>query len=63
MGGVRKGVVDTLWDHAVTPKAPFIAVVYKGGEPGLCDNTITDLNIVIDVEILQNLLILSCYWY
>ena len=30
---------------------------------GLCDTTITELNIDLDVEILQNLLILSCYWY
>ena len=32
-------------------------------KPGLCDNTATEVNIDIDVEILQILLILSCYWY
>ena len=32
-------------------------------EAGLCDSTITELDIGIDVEILQLLLILSYYWY
>ena len=31
--------------------------------PGLCDNTITEPDIGIDVEILQNFVILRCYWY
>ena len=30
---------------------------------GLCDSTITELDIGIDVEILKLLLILSYYWY
>ena len=30
---------------------------------GLCDNTITEPDIGIDVEILQNFVILRCYWY
>ena len=30
---------------------------------GLCDNTVTEPDIDIDVEILQNFVILRCYWY
>ena len=30
---------------------------------GLCDSTITEPDIDIDVEILQNFVILRCYWY
>ena len=30
---------------------------------GLCDNTITEVDIDIDVKMLQILLILNCHWY
>ena len=32
-------------------------------QPGLCDNTVTEGDIVIDVALLQNLPILRWYWY
>ena len=31
--------------------------------PGLCDSTITEPDIDIDVEVLPNFVILRCYWY
>ena len=49
--------------------APFIkGMYYKISCPhvwraGLCDNTVTEWIIVIDVVLLQNLSILRCYWY
>ena len=37
--------------------------VFDVPRAGLCDNTLTEPDIDINVEILQNFMILRCYWY
>ena len=43
---------------------PFnLAWYFNALPPGLCDNTVTEPDIDIDVKILQNFIILRCYRY
>ena len=47
--------VDRRWGFNITR--------FLHSQAGLCDNTVTEYDIVIDVVLLQNLPILRRYWY